>query len=80
MVWRAESRAEFQNRPVKAALADVNRAILALERAPRVEIAGVQVAVLSETVPELPEAAARIGMPFIAYLDERGGRPRRPKS
>ncbi len=74
MAWRAESRAAFQGRPVEQVLADVDRARSELRAAPRREIAGVPVAVFEATIAELPEAAAREGIPFLANLVERGQR------
>ncbi len=72
MAWRARTRADFQGRPVAAVEADVAAARAALAVAPKVEIAGVAVARFDATVPELPEAAARDGIPFLATLTERG--------
>lgn len=69
MAWRAESRAEFQKRTVAAVLADVERAREVLRTAPRASLAGVEYAVIHGSVPELPEAAAREGVPFEAHLD-----------
>lgn len=76
MQWRARSRAQFQRRPQAAVLADVERACKALRAAPQLEIApGVTVADLrGPAVPELPEAAARLDMAFLASLPERDGR------
>ncbi len=72
MAWRTQTRADFQGRSVAAVEADVAAARAALTVAPKVEIAGVAVARLDMTVPELPEAAARDGIPFLAALTERG--------
>jgi hypothetical protein len=75
MRWRAEGRASFQRRPVAEVLADIERAIAALRAAPTVEIAGVAVADLGDaTVPEAPEAACRLGIPFLAVVPDRDGR------
>src|SRR5690606_24161844 len=74
MQWRAESRARFQRRPVEAVLADVERARAALREAPVVSLAeGIHARDLrGQQIAELPEAAAREGLCFIAALDERG--------
>ncbi len=67
MVWRAESRAAFQGRPVAAVIADVDAAVLALHHAVQfhrcADLRGL-------FVPELPEAAARTGIPFLATAEE----------
>lgn len=75
MRWRAETRAAFQRRPIEAVLADVERARRALNDAPKRIIAGVEVADFGDsTVPELPEAAARDGVPFVATVTTPDGR------
>lgn len=77
MRWRAESRAAHQRRPVAAVLADVESARQRLRAAPRVTLGGVAVADMRPgagapdaggwgDVPELPEAAARDGVAFLA--------------
>ena len=86
MRWRAESRAEFQRRPVADVMADVNAARRALRDAPDILLAGhfehydfselTVVATAAQHakdmrgrhVPELPEAAAREGVCFVADL------------
>jgi hypothetical protein len=67
MAWRAASRAKFQRRTVEDVLADVERARQALREAPLLELApGVTARDMrGQTVPELPEAAAREGVCFI---------------
>jgi len=66
MKWRVSTRARYQGRSVEDVLANVTRAREALRRAPRVLIGGVPVADLrGQEVPELPEAAAREGVPFL---------------
>jgi len=77
MRWRAESRAKHQGRTVDEVLADVERARELLEDAPNERLAhGVYVADMRGYghVPELPEAALREGVCFIASLTERDGR------
>jgi hypothetical protein len=67
MAWRIKSRAEFQGRPVEALMADVERARQALRQAPKLDLGGELVADLRGlVVPELPEAAARDGVAFLA--------------
>jgi hypothetical protein len=69
--WRVASRAEFQKISVEELKGRVEAARQALKAAPR--IFDGRVADFREgTVPELPEAAAREGIPFVAVLDERG--------
>jgi hypothetical protein len=72
--WRIAGRAAFQRRCKKDVLAEVPAAHRTLALAPRIDIAGVAVADLRRhgTVPELPEAAAFDGVPFLAMLAERG--------
>jgi len=67
MDWRVKSRAEFQGRPVEALMADVERAREALRQAPKIDLGGELVADMrGQVVPELPEAAAREGVAFLA--------------
>lgn len=78
--WRAESRARFQGRPVEAVLADIAAARGALRAAPRVylgEGTGSVADLRGMEVPELPEAAAREGLAFLAA--PRAGRTGRFK-
>lgn len=67
-VWRAETRAAFQGRPVEDILRDVEAAREWLAMVPRVPLGGVEVADMRSAgdVPELPEAAARDGVAFVA--------------
>ena len=75
MEWRAANRAEFQGRPVREVIADVKRARAALKRADFVQYGGVEVASMGDrAIPELPEAAAREGIPFLAVVWDRDGR------
>lgn len=85
MSWRAETRAKYQHRPVEAVLADVDAArnilrsaVSGLQDLPLPEGVSVGMSVgrpiveFRETIPELPEAAAREGIAIQATLDERG--------
>lgn len=107
MQWRAESRAEFQKRPVKEVLADVEAARKKLREAlynsdtdryvhcsicngqcdhpwgdarPRngcpacVNGFSMIADLRGESIPELPEAAARENIPFLAQVKDRDGR------
>lgn len=76
MRWRAESRARFQRRAVEDVLADVERAREAVRAAPTLQLApGIEARDMrGRQVPELPEAAARDGVCFIASIPERDGR------
>jgi len=74
MAWRAASRAAFQKRTVEAVLADVAAARDALATAPEVRIAGAIKDLRGKSVPELPEAAARDGVAFLAEMKEKDGR------
>ena len=78
MRWRAETRARYQGRPVSAVLEDIARARKALAKAPRALIGGVPVADLrGQQIPELPEAAAREGIPFLGTPKTRPGARRK---
>jgi hypothetical protein len=68
MRWRVRSRAEYQGRSVEAVMEDIGRARMALCAAPLMELApGIRVRDLrGRHVPELPEAAAREGLGFVA--------------
>jgi hypothetical protein len=75
MQWRVESRAAFQGRSAEAIMADVERARAALQSAPQVDSLPGRVADFrSGTIPELPEAAAREGIAFLATVADRDGR------
>mgnify|MGYP007024765203 FL=1 len=75
MHWRVETRAAFQGRSPEDILADVERARVALLEAPTTEIGGGVVRDLrSRGVPELPEAAAREGVAYLATVTDRDGR------
>lgn len=71
MRWRAESRAAFQKRSVENVLADIEKARAILKErfdGTLADLRGIG------TIPELPEAAARDGVPFLAVVKERDGR------
>ena len=86
MQWRAHSRAEFQKRPVADVLADIgvarerlrdasweyheNEDQTGLVRGVQCEYADLR----EESIPELPEAAAREGIPFLSSVTDRDGR------
>lgn len=76
MAWRAASRAAFQKRTVKAVLADVKKAREALLSAVNEPLGRGFLAkdLRGQDVPELPEAAAREGMAFLATVKEKDGR------
>lgn len=96
MRWRAESRAEFQRRPVSDVLGDIEAARQKLRdaiagRGAKVSDCGGYCEMpfaagatccaaggchwdAAESIPELPEAAAREGIPFIADMADRDGR------
>lgn len=89
MRWRAETRAAFQGRTVEDVLADIEAARARLRDAvtrceyehpmgggvvehhlpdaPYADLRG-------QSIPELPEAAAREGIPFLATVRDRDGR------
>jgi hypothetical protein len=70
MRWRAYSRAEFQRRPVQTVLEDIEAARQRLRMASSGEFADLR----GDSIPELPEAAAREGIPFLADQTDRSGR------
>ncbi len=89
MRWRVESRAAFQGRTVSAVLADVEAARKRLLDAAvegyyvplgpaggdDMDYEHIALADLrGENIPELPEAAAREGVPFLATVKDRDGR------
>ena len=90
MQWRAESRTAFQKRPVADVLADIEAARRRLREAvARIEreypmgggsviehhLPDAPVADLrGQSIPELPEAAVREGVPFLADQTDRDGR------
>src|SRR5690606_24589180 len=76
MRWRAASRAAFQQRAVDDLLADVEQARARLLAAPVVVLNERLDAqdLRGEHVPELPEAAAREGLAYLATVADRDGR------
>lgn len=76
MRWRIAKRATFQGRSPEELLADVERARAVLREAPRIDLgAGLSVCDLRDTfVAELPEAAARDGVAYLAVVTDRDGR------
>lgn len=77
MRWRVESRAKFQGRSADEILADIERARLALRRAPTIQLDEADQArdMRGQHTPELPEASAREGICFVADgLPGRDGR------
>lgn len=74
MRWRAESRAKFQKRTVAEVLADVDAARKMLRDALVAHGWHKHADMRGKTIPELPEAACREGIPFLADVVERDGR------
>lgn len=74
--YRVATRAKFQGRSPEELLADVERARTALREAPRIALgAGLSVCDMrAEFVPELPEAAMREGLAYLATVTDRDGR------
>jgi len=69
MRWRAASRAKFQGRPMSEVLADVAAAGRLLAQARVIELApDIYVKDMRASVPirELPEAATRLGIPYVS--------------
>lgn len=75
MQWRAETRAAHQGRSVYDVLADVEAAQEALRRAKPLQLVEAGRALddpwvfdlrRDEPIPELPEAAMRMGLPYVA--------------
>ena len=76
MRWRVAVRAAHQGRPVDELLADVEQARARLRAAPAVALGDRLAArdLRGEHVPELPEAAVREGMAYMATITDRDGR------
>jgi hypothetical protein len=86
MAWRAASRAKAQRRLIAAVMEDIEMARRRLLEAPRITVGirgdhetdewgSLQLADLrGQQVPELPEAAASEGIPFIASTRDQDGR------
>lgn len=70
MKWRISTRAKFQNRSEESILADVENARKILREKKGVYYADLR----GMHIPELPEAAAREGIPFISSILDRDGR------
>lgn len=71
MQWRAETRAAFQKRSVADVLIDVGAARKILRNA-KTEAGFADLR--GPNIPELPEAAVREGIPFLADVTDRDGR------
>lgn len=78
MRWRAETRAAFQGRTVASVLADVEAARAALRAAPVLQLDPDRTLPAADMrgrqVPELPEAAVREGVCFVAEQAMPDGR------
>jgi hypothetical protein len=75
MEYRAAGQAAFRRTPVEVVLAEVGSATAAIKAAPRVVLWGVEIADLRPgTVPSLPEASLRLGVPVIYQMMEKDGR------
>src|SRR5690606_1592832 len=76
MRWRVAVRAAHQGRPVDELIEDVEQARARLRAAPVVELGEHLTArdLRGEFVAELPEAAAREGMAYLASVVDRDGR------
>jgi hypothetical protein len=81
MQFRAEQRAAFRKAPVDQVLAEIEtaRARLRASNAHVYEddgdgIIGTYADLRGESIPELPEAACREGIPFLADQNDRNGR------
>jgi hypothetical protein len=80
MEWRIRSKAKYQHKSVEYILRNVCRAmnILRREQFTKVIIADEIVADFgNSTIPELPEAAAREGIAFLATVTDADGRKKR---
>src|SRR5690606_34614139 len=76
MRWRVETRAAYQGRPVAELLEDVEQSRARLRAAPVVALGERLTArdLRGEHVPELPEAAVREGLAYLATVTDRDGR------
>src|SRR5690606_3670863 len=76
MRWRVEARAAYQGRPVAELLEDVEQSRARLRAAPVVALGERLTArdLRGEHVPELPEAAVREGLAYLATVADRDGR------
>jgi len=76
MRWRVAVRAAHQGRPVDELIEDVEQARARLRAAPVVALSESLAArdLRGEYVPELPEAAVREGMAYLATVADRDGR------
>jgi hypothetical protein len=73
--FRIQSKAEFQSRSISDVMFDVMIAIKALQSAPKVTLGGIKVAnLLDKSVPELPEASAYLGIPFMSVVKDKNGK------
>jgi hypothetical protein len=72
--WRVHSRAQAQGVPVDELERRIRAAQEALVTAPRIELAGTQVAWFEQTPAEISEASGRTGIPFAYVRRESDGR------
>lgn len=66
MAWRAKTRAEFQGRPVADVLSDIRRAHVRLLDAYSLAEVPTMRDMRGPVVPELPEAATRMGVGYMS--------------
>lgn len=72
--WRERSRSGMRNISVEELRERIDNAMQALRDAPRIQVAGEDVAWFPEPMPdEVPEASARLGIPFC-YARRDGAR------
>jgi hypothetical protein len=74
--WRERSRSEVRNITVAEIQSRIERAMTALQQAPRIQVKGTEVAFFNPTADfpeEVPEASARSGIPYC-YVRKDGGR------
>ena len=71
--WRVYTRARARNISESELVVQIGAAEKALQAAPRIKLADIDVAWFEQTTPELSEASARIGMPYAYAWAEPDG-------
>lgn len=73
-VWRTQSRAVARGLAEEELSRQVQVAAEYLQKAERIKVAGIDVAFVDDVMPEVAEASAREGIPYVYVKKENDGR------
>jgi hypothetical protein len=72
--WRTQSRARARGLQEEELARQIAQASVKLQQADRIKLGGIDVAFVSDEIPEAPEASAREGIPYVYVRRENDGR------